>query len=166
MNYHLNTIFYESYKYDEQELFSYFPQELSPVGYLESLDSISLKEFLKTDYCILLKDEKDLKTYVGEFFSFRYFNKFLNNYRESLTTYYNYHNKKSLSTGYISFTDTINMNFHFSNFLFFSHIYLQTWEDDEHEDTLRYMYNLDIFPDSFYLFIIAFFYFFYFYFLY
>lgn len=169
-NYHDNTEYEDSYKYDEEQLFPYFPKSVSPVGFLESQKIPHIQEFLSTDYAILLKNKKDLKKLIVTYSSYKSFFKKLNSFRIILNFYYTSLNKGDgkYPAGYFTFTDSVNANFHFSNFLFFSHIYLQTWENFENsfEESLRYDYFLSFFHDRFYLSIISVFYLFYLYFLY
>lgn len=156
-NYHENTGPLEHYRFDEKYLFPYFPKSVNPVIYFKSMRLPRFKEFLKTDYAIMLKDDKDIKKLLNGYTSYKEFMKFLSSYNSGLSKIYDFHNRKHLDSSYLTFMDSVNTNFHFSNFLFFSHIYLQTWEHMDHErevDVFKYVIWLDIFPDRFYLYIL------------
>ena len=98
------------------------------ITFLESQKIPHIQEFLSTDYAILLKNKKDLKKLIVTYSSYKSFIKKLDSFRIILNLYYNSFNKGDgkYPAGYFTFTDSVNANFHFSNFLFFSHVYLQT----------------------------------------
>lgn len=166
--YHDNTFYQDSYKFDEEELFCYFPASVNPVGYMENLDIPEWQEFLFTDYSILLKNEKDLKKLISSYSNYKNFIKFLHFFKQVLVLYFKSKDLELIKSGYLSFSDSINANFHFSNFLFFSHMYLQTWENFEtdFEESVRYIYNIDFFTDRFYILFLSFFYIFFLYYCY
>ena len=166
--YHDNTYYRDSYKFDEEELFCYFPPSVNPIGFMENLDIPEWKEFLLTDYAILLKKDKDLKKLLSSYSNYKYFIKFLHFFKQVLILYFKSKNLEIMKSGYLTFNDSINANFHFSNFLFFSHIYLQTWENFESdiEESPRYEYNMDFFSDRLYIFFLSFFYIFFLYYCY
>lgn len=167
-DYHENTFYYDNYKYDEEFLFSYFPAFISPVGKMENLYLPHLKEFLSTDYAILLKKDKDLKKLILNYKNYKLFMKNLSIFTRRLVSFFETKHIDILKTGHLTFTDSINANFHFSNFLFFTHIYLQTWENSEVEieESPRYFYKLDFLNDRVYLLFFSLFYIFFLFFCY
>lgn len=152
-HYHLNTEYEDSYEFDEDD-FKYFPKRVNPVGFLKSLrrDLPAFREFLNTDYCIVGKEAPELKKQLKAYYSYKFLFKFLGSFRKILWFYFSFFNMKPFNSGYLTFTDTINNNFHFSNFLLLSHVYLQLWEITEAEETWRYRYILQWIPDKFFLF--------------
>lgn len=155
---------------EEKDLFSYWPSKDLPRNVLKSLyknidNDHYLKEFFKTDYSIysIIKNKrkkKKVKRILTSYLGHKKFLFFFNYFINVLDYYFFFRNWEIRKAGYFTFTDSLYGNFHFSNFLFFSHVYLQIWENFQAEiqESLIYEFKLDFVPYRYYYILLFFFY--------